>query len=67
MGIPGTAPGGMPALTRMTRLIDKCQRVPRSPLSRINLSFAERLAAACLIASVSLPAPSELFYTDAGK
>jgi hypothetical protein len=51
----------------MTRLIDKCQRVPRSPLSRINLSFAERLAAACLIASVSLPAPSELFYTDAGK
>jgi hypothetical protein len=32
----------------MTRLIDKYQRVPLSLLSRINLSFAERLAAACL-------------------
>jgi hypothetical protein len=34
-------PAGHLSLTRMTSLIDKCQRVPRSPLSRINLSFAK--------------------------
>jgi hypothetical protein len=33
---------GHHSLTRMTRLIDKYPRVPLSPLSRINLPFAER-------------------------